>query len=500
MEQKYREQSGNMAGLDKVIQVGGSAASFTYDKTANALGAVINLAKKAPDLPQKIAGAFRDGIASAKPGEIKWAEDNIRKHKIKTEKLYFDIGREAAESTGRGGAVETEQVRSLIAEVRKCEQEIQSLNERIAEIDAVRKAEALRRQQLRKNAAAAPKRSKAADARACSGVAEALSQALMRGGFDSVPQQKMFEKIAKDLLDSEVDIKMLAAAALGKFGNENAVPLLIEALGFDSPQLIDEILNSLIMIGDPQAVPHFLEHLPSPDRRVRTGCLRGIYELADDDVAAPVLIEALQDAHPEVRKSVAMFLGSKGCAGAAPALMQSLIDEDAEVRKAVISALAVLKDSSAVPSLIKLLGDQGLDVREKALDALRAISGEDIGFDIHASGPALAQQINDLREWWRQQKPGCGDLEFVKMPGAPEAVREAEEPAKEIAAEEVRVEKSLAEPEPEKQVKYSRADLEAKTKTELMGLVEELSVPDTALWRPKDDIIDRITSKLQGQE
>jgi len=414
MEEKSRQQSGDRGGLDRVLQAGGSAGTFAYDKTASILGSVVKLAKKSPKLPRRLAEVFRDGVASVKPGEVKWVEDKISQCEKKIKMLYFDIGREVVDSAGRGGPVETERVRDLIVAVRGFEEEIQSLRERIADIAAEKKAETLKRQQLRKDAVGALKRrDKAAETLATKGVEEALSRALICGRFDSAAQQKMFEKIAHDLLDSEAEIKILAAAALGKLGNAAAVPLLMEAVQFNNHDLTEEILTSLIKIGDPRAVPLFLEELSSPDKRVRTGCLRGLCELADDDLA--------------------------------------------------------------VPALIRLLEDRSLDVREKALEALRKISDEDISFDMNASGPEMAEQINDLKVWWRLQCPDSGGFDFVE---ASAAATEAESPASSpvgghtagaepaLFEEVAREAEQAAEPVPE-------ADVAEAATAETSGLTEE---------------------------
>ena len=78
---------------------------------------------------------------------------------------------------------------------------------------------------------------------------------------------------------------------------------------------------------------------------------------------------------------------------------------------------------------------------------------------------------------------------------APEKETFAEEAVEEEAAAEVHEEEAAEEPEPEK---YSRYELEKKTKTQLMELAKKLDVPDAALWRPKDDLVDRILAK-QGK-
>ena len=83
--------------------------------------------------------------------------------------------------------------------------------------------------------------------------------------------------------------------------------------------------------------------------------------------------------------------------------------------------------------------------------------------------------------------------EAVEGEAAAEASKE--EAVAEEAAAEVPEEEAAEEPEPEK---YSRYELEKKTKTQLMELAKKLDVPDAALWRPKDDLVDRILAK-QGK-
>ena len=78
---------------------------------------------------------------------------------------------------------------------------------------------------------------------------------------------------------------------------------------------------------------------------------------------------------------------------------------------------------------------------------------------------------------------------------APEEETVAEEAVEEEAVAEAPEEEAAEEPEPEK---YSRYELEKKTKTQLMELAKKLDVPDAALWRPKDDLVDRILAK-QGK-
>jgi hypothetical protein len=221
---------------------------------------------------------------------------------------------------------------------------------------------------------------------------------------------EIFSKVAGDFLDSEMEIKCLAAAELGKIGNTAAVPILLEAVKFENLDLTSEVINSLITIGDARAIPLFKQEVVSSKHRVRIGCLRGLYKLADNEDAMPLLIEALRDGHPEVRRTALTFIGWKDYTGAVPSVIQCLRDGEPRVRRAAVSTLANLKDGAAVPHLINVLGDKDIEVREKALEALKVISGEDISFDIHASRSALIEAINSFKDWWQKERIGNDKL------------------------------------------------------------------------------------------
>ena len=154
----------------------------------------------------------------------------------------------------------------------------------------------------KKKAAAkvAAQKAKKTDEQVLKAVSSAIEKAVKKGVFESSADQAIFDKVATDLLDNEMEIKVLAAAELGKMANDAAVPFLMEAIGFDHPDLTSEIINSLISIGAPEAVDLFKGKVNDPKYSVRIGCLRGLYKLADDEDAVPLLTEALRDNHPEV--------------------------------------------------------------------------------------------------------------------------------------------------------------------------------------------------------
>ncbi|MBF0526015.1 MAG: HEAT repeat domain-containing protein [Deltaproteobacteria bacterium] len=457
MENEYAERTGFWGGVAKVLNAGGSATVYAYDSTATALGKMFTVIKKTPDLPGKAKGMFTGGLGMIRPGEIKILEQKIKDYENKIKVLYYEIGKEGAEHGAAEAPLATENVTQLIADVREYEKEIQRFRKRIEEIKEQKDTAASRRQKHKEDAGLAKESEQISEELILKGVASAIKKALKEGIFESVSDRAVFERVANDLLDSETEIKILAAAELGKMGNYAAVPIFMEAVKFDNPALVSEIINSLIGIGDLRAIPLFKKNIYHPGYQVRIGCLRGLYKLAAAEDAGPLLIESLRDKHPEVRRTAITFIGWKDYADAVPALIQCLKDEEVRVRKAAVSALANLKDKAAVLPLIKLLGDKEIEIREKAFDSIRLITGEELTFDVHASGKALTESVNSLRGWWQEAR--MGKLEpaavesFVEASPAPaeimepvESVPEPIEPELESQAVEETTE-TLSEPE-----------------------------------------------------
>ncbi|MBT3260168.1 MAG: HEAT repeat domain-containing protein [Deltaproteobacteria bacterium] len=248
--------------------------------------------------------------------------------------------------------------------------------------------------------------------------------------------------------------------------NKAAVPVLAEATGFEDPNLTLEIVNALIDIGDSSAVKLFKDQARDPHYRVRVACLRGLYKLAaeNDEEATQILNNALQDDHPDVRKSGATFLGWKGNEEAVPALVQGLKDEDERVTKAALSALAAIRDKSAVLPLIKVLKNEDIELKKRALDAIKMITGEEIVFDLQAGGEALDKATDELIDWW--QKTRMGEAEIDQDLAFPDG--DQPEPADETP-------KEAEEAEPEAEI-LTKEELLKKLKSELIAICEDLGI------------------------
>jgi hypothetical protein len=420
------QKDGVLENGDIADKTGGGSIISPYDVTSWAFRRLISAGKKAPVISRKalvlISGLGKSGKTHRLETKVGYAEKKLGR-------LHYKIGEIGVSYSGEGNVLETEPVKALIAEVRENEAKIENMNAQIIEIKKQKEEKKKKRAVKREPVAV---RKETVDKRDMDTITAAIDDAVFFGEFETPSEKEIFQKVANDLLDNEIEVRILAVAELAKMGKEAAVPILLEASTSNNSDLVSEIINSLISLGDLRAIPLFRERASDPGYRIRIGCLRGLYKLADHEDDIPVFTEALGDDHPEVRRAAATFLGWKDRVEAAPALTQSLRDEDRRVRKAAVSALANLKDESSVLPLIRVLADEEVEIRKKTLQTIRMISGNDeISFDVDADAPALEEAADHIRAWWEKER-----LERVYEDGPDVALAETEMMAAETAAED----------------------------------------------------------------
>ncbi|MBF0396276.1 MAG: HEAT repeat domain-containing protein, partial [Desulfobacterales bacterium] len=479
MAKEYSKDKGFKGGVAKVINVGGQATVAVYDATVYAFNKVYESLKKTPEFTKKSASAITDGFGFIKPNAIKQVEKKIKGYEEEIKKLYYELGKEGAQSYDEKHPLESEAVKKLIADIREHEKEIDRLKNRVNEIKEEEKAEKeekLKEKSFTKSqktsSAKTQQEEKIDNDNITKSLEEIIKKSLKTGSFETRSEEEIFKKVANDLLDNEMEIKCLAAAELGKIGNTAGVLVLMEAAKFKNSELTSEIINSLINIGDKRAVSLFNEEIKSPKYRVRIGCLRGLYKIAGAEESMPIIIEALRDENPEVRRTALTFIGWKDYEGAIPSIIQCLRDDDVRVRKAAVSALANIKDEVSVLPLINMLWDKDLEIREKALDAIKVVSGKSITFDVSALGEALKQAIENLKNWWEQERINVKKVEEPLFEDIqPETVVETkiEEAPATVEAEtaaETKIEEAPAKVETETVAETKIEEAPAKIETE----------------------------------
>ncbi|QWR78079.1 HEAT repeat domain-containing protein [Candidatus Magnetomonas plexicatena] len=387
-------------GFAKALNASGSAILDMYDTTAGlvskAANTVVNFTPRMPSLP-KLPDNMFSSLKFTKPGESRKSLDaKIKDYEGKVKKLYAEVGRLSAE----GEDAESENIGAIVRQVKEFEREIERLRARQLELKELEKEEEAQRRQSKSSISSINKKGKPDEGKVSAAVEAAIQRAIRGREFLTDSEREIFAKIAGDILDVEMEIKIMAVSELGRFGFKSAVPILIEAAGYKNPYLISDIINALINLGDTSAIPFLKEAAKFPNFRVRVGSLRGLYKLADDNDAIPVFLNALKDEHQEVRKTAATFLGWRDSSDTVPSLVQALHDREEGVKRAAITALSTIKDKAAVSPLIRTLTDESRDIREKALEAIKTITGEYVSFNLDLTGDVLASEIDKLRRWW----------------------------------------------------------------------------------------------------
>ena len=468
MENEKPKRSGVLGFAARVLNEAGGAIVDVYDLSAKGVGIAACTLKKAPVLPEKVKEILTRSRAGAKPVESNRIKAKIKKKEKKIDELYCEIGKQGAKhiDSDPEEPLETDAVKGLISDVREYEKDIQRLQTRITELEEEKKEPPKQKASKREE-----KRTKEKEVPATIAVRLAIKNASRQGMFESDSDQAMFEKAANDLLDKDIEVKILAVTELARMKNKAAVPILIEAIKFDDPYLASEAINALINIGDSRAVPLFKEEAKASHHRVRVASLRGLYKLAeDDDDVVPFLVDALKDEHPDVRKTAVTFIGWKENVDTVSGIVQCLRDDDDRVCKAAVSALANMRDEAAVLPLIRTLENKNPEIKNKALEAIKMITGEEVAFDFQASGDALTEAVNNLMDWW--QKKRLGEVEIAQ----PEEGGE------------------VSEPEAEKEEELTEENLNRKLKSKLIEIGTGLGIECNETLK-KAEIIQLILGK-----
>ncbi len=179
-----------------------------------------------------------------------------------------------------------------------------------------------------------------------------------KSDIKSMRERKDFNGLILALAEPETDIQWQAAEALGELGKEDLTPLI--------------------------------RAIRKKNRNIRLGIIEAFGRIRDP-TTVPLLIEALSDQSPEVRWEAALALGEIGEAGAVSALVTALHDTDRYVRYGAAQALQTLRwiPRGEAEQAFLFLGKQEWDrlvaLGDEAVDPLcLALHDRDAGVRAHA--------------------------------------------------------------------------------------------------------------------
>jgi HEAT repeat protein len=181
---------------------------------------------------------------------------------------------------------------------------------------------------------------------------------------------------------TDLSLRLKICWMLGRLGDKRSLPVLLKALDDPAPQLRKEAALALGTLTDERAVPALIDRLHhDPDVHVRAMAAHGL-GLAGDARAVKPLLTVLQDK-----------------------------DEHSTVRAMAAETLAALQASEAVSPLVSALRDDAIEVRFWAAFALGELGGPDV---IPHLAELAERDPGILTGWWSVRQEALGAVEQIR--------------------------------------------------------------------------------------
>ena len=197
--------------------------------------------------------------------------------------------------------------------------------------------------------------------------------------------------LAQQLQADDLEIRRAAVAALGRIGDRESVPALIEAL--EDSELTVDAAGALARIGDARAYDRLLELLASDRAAVRRAVIGALHSLGHPRMPQDVR-RLLLNSNPHIRESAVRIAGYFGYSECAASLLQAIHDSDENVRRAAVESLPNVEEERVLPVLKTALGDESPKIRAAAAQSLGHLESV-------ASVSQLMQALGDPDAWVR---------------------------------------------------------------------------------------------------
>jgi HEAT repeat protein len=225
---------------------------------------------------------------------------------------------------------------------------------------------------------------------------------------------KAVEPLIKALSDSDSKVRANAAKALGRIGDERAIEPLIDTLNDRDIAVRASAARALGSLGNERAIEPLIEAFYNEeDEMVRRDIISALSGYRDERVL-DIMIQCLKDKDANVRRIAASALWKTGGERAIEPLIEALSDEESTVRYCAVSALDGVKDERIVEPLVKALSDEDDMVRTVAASALGKIKDE-------RAIEALKKALNDRSEWVRNCAAEALQNLGISLPSQPQS-------------------------------------------------------------------------------
>jgi hypothetical protein len=168
---------------------------------------------------------------------------------------------------------------------------------------------------------------------------------------------------------------MRAAQRLKALGPRAASPAIAAALNAESsPEVAAALLLVLGASQDASVLPLIRPHLSAQTVEIRLSALEAVFRLGDTSI----LIEALSDPSPLVRRRAAVLAASSNAHSRGEVLVRAAHDDDASVRRVAVLGVAAALGAGGEPALLLALDDADPTVRRSAAKGLSRSFGPEV--------------------------------------------------------------------------------------------------------------------------
>ena len=171
----------------------------------------------------------------------------------------------------------------------------------------------------------------------------------------------------------DINVRGIAASALGKLGSVKAIPVLLQALQDGNFIVRGSAADALGKLGDANTMLALIQVFQNESLPFRESAVKALGNLGNVD-AIPTLLHALKDEDFNIRWNASYALGQLGNVEVIPNLLNALNDEHCIVRMSAADALGKLGSAEAIPALLHASKDVSSYVRSSVVKALKAIS------------------------------------------------------------------------------------------------------------------------------
>lgn len=261
------------------------------------------------------------------------------------------------------------------------------------------------------------------------GDSSAAVRATAAHGLALAPLGVRLEALARTLADPDPDVRATAVDVLAARAGGRAGELLLRAIRDPDERVWQAAMRRLVSLPEEdldvlwtairEGAPHKREemagwiertsrdrlatladrHARSADRADRALAIE-IAARAGTAAATQVVVAALEDPDPLVRRAAATSMSVLRTPAAVPALSRVLSDPQTDVRVEAVRALGLIDDDGVPPLLVSTLKDPEIRVREMAGEALTRSRSPAVARLLAAalSSPDVRRQAGDLLE------------------------------------------------------------------------------------------------------